>query len=160
MYYETDFISNSHWTRRPQIWIWKKTTKKQKTKQNKTKQNKTKKKKKTEFGLKTENSCLIYNYNLFQRPWDFWPNFRSICWMKWETRFSRLNLIIRLIFPVGKKGLIRKENIVLCRAYYKFTIFFFSQLSTNISYKPYLILRHQLLCSPNMAMVWKNSTNT
>ena len=51
----------------------------------------------------------ISNYNLFQRPWDFWQKFRSIYWMKWETRFSTLNLIIRLIFPVGKKGQLGKK---------------------------------------------------
>ena len=52
--------------------------------------------------------------NLFQRPWDFWPNFRSIYCIKWETRFFRLNLIIGLIFSRRKKGPIRKDNSVLC----------------------------------------------
>ena len=78
--------------------------------------------------------------------------------MKWETRISRLNLIIGLIFPVGKKGPIGKENSVLCATSLRFAFFFLFfplQLSTNISYKPYLILRHQLLCSP----IWLPESN-
>ena len=91
-------------------------------------------------------------YNLFQRPWDFWPKFRSICWMKWETRFSRLNLIIRSIFPVGKKGQLGKKILFYVLQVYDFPFF---QLSTKISYKPYLILRHQLLCLP----IWLRESN-
>ena len=90
-------------------------------------------------------------YNLFQRPWDFWPNFRSIYWMKWETRFSRLNLIIGLTFPVGKKGQLGKKNSVSCTP----SLQFFLKLSTNISYKPYLTLRYQLLCST----IWLPGSN-
>ena len=77
--------------------------------------------------------------------------------MKWETRFSRLNLIVGLIFPAGKRANYERKS---CFMYYKFTIFFFFiflQLSTNISnsYKLYSILRHQLLCSP----IWLPETN-
>ena len=69
--------------------------------------------------------------------------------MKWETRFSRFNLIIGLIFPVGKKGQLGKKILFYVLYVYDFLFFFpFLQLSTNISYIPYLILRHQLLCSP------------
>ena len=92
-------------------------------------------------------------YYLFQRPRDFWPNFRSIYWMRWETRFSRLNLIIGLIFPVGKKGQL-EEKFCLCTTSLRFS-FFFLQLLTNISYKPYLIVRHQLLCLP----IWLPESN-
>ena len=74
------------------------------------------------FMCKTIHTLCVYN--LFQRPWDFWPKFRSIYWMKWETRFSTLNLIIRLIFPVGKKGPIRKENFVLCTISLRFSVFY------------------------------------
>ena len=96
-------------------------------------------------------------YNQFQRPWDFWPKFRSIYWMKWETRFSRLNLIIGLIFPVGKKRPIRKKNSVLFTTSLRFSFFFFFfyNYQQNISYKPYSILRHQLLCLP----IWLPESN-
>ena len=62
-------------------------------------------------------------YNLFQGPWDFWSNFGSIYWMKWETRFSRLNLIIRLIFPVGKKGQLGKKILFYVLHVYDFPFF-------------------------------------
>ena len=65
--------------------------------------------------------------------------------MKWETRFSRLNLIIEFIFTVGKKGQLGKKFLFRVLHVYDFP---FLQLSTNFSYKPYLILRHQLLGSP------------
>ena len=70
--------------------------------------------------------CHSLQVDLFQRPWDFWPNFRSIYWMKWETRFSRLNPIIRLIFPVGKKGQLGKKILFYVLQVYDIFFFFFT----------------------------------
>ena len=77
--------------------------------------------------------------------------------MKWETWFSRLNLIIGLIFPFEKKGQLGKKILFYVQQVYNFPFFFlfFLQLSTNISYKPYLVLRNQLLCSP----IWLPESN-
>ena len=71
--------------------------------------------------------------------------------MKWETGFSRLNLIIGLIFPIGKKGQSGKKILFYVLQIYDFPLFLL-QLSTNTSYEP---LRHQLVCSS----IWLPESN-
>ena len=72
--------------------------------------------------------------------------------IEWNGRqgFPDLIPIIGLIFPVGKKGQLGKKIL-----FHVLQVFRLSQLSTNISYKPYLVLRHQLLCS----LTWLPESN-
>ena len=69
--------------------------------------------------------------------------------MKWETKFSRHNLIIGLI----EKGLIRKKIMFYVLQVYDLPFFTIIN-KLNISYKPYLI-QHQLFCSP----IWLPESN-
>ena len=73
----------------------------------------------------------------------------------WQKNTYQTVSSVDWFFPseTSEKGSIRKETSVFF-AYYKFMIFFL-QLLTNISYKPYLILHNQLLCSP----IWLPESN-
>ena len=83
--------------------------------------------------FKMDVPVAFCKYNLFQRPWDFWSKFRLIYWMKWETRFSRLNLIIRSIFPFGKKGQLGKKILFYVLQVYNFPFFYNYQQTSYIN---------------------------